>query len=136
MIFIFMIKTLLKISKQNYSTEKSCTVLLPAAFWYDLIHLCLCGILAAMHGFPQLCEVGTFSCGARASRCSGFSRCGARALGHAGFGRCGTQGQQVHSQALEHKLNSCGTWAELLHDMWNLPGPGIEPVTHASCISR
>ena len=28
-------------------------------------------------------------------------------------------------------LSSCGTRAQLLHGMWNLPGPGIEPVSPA-----
>ena len=34
-------------------------------------------------------------------------------------------------RAIEHKLSSCGTWALLLHSMWDLPGPGIEPVSPA-----
>ena len=34
-------------------------------------------------------------------------------------------------QALEHKLNSCGMWAQLLCAMWDLLGPGIEPVSSA-----
>ena len=33
------------------------------------------------------------------------------------------------SQALEHRLTSCGTWAQLLRGMWDLPGPGIEPLS-------
>ena len=37
------------------------------------------------------------------------------------------------AQALEHGLRSCGMWAELPHNMWNLPGPEIEPI---SCTSR
>ena len=35
------------------------------------------------------------------------------------------------SQALEHRLNSCGTWAYLLFGMWDLPGSGIEPMSPA-----
>ena len=30
---------------------------------------------------------------------------------------------------LEHGLNTCGAQAYLLHGMWDLPGPGIEPVS-------
>ena len=41
-------------------------------------------------------------CGAQASHCGGFSYCWAQALGHLGF-NCG-------SQALEHRLSSCGPW--------------------------
>ena len=71
------------------------------------------------------------SCGARASHCGGFSCCRARALGawasvvvaH-GLSRCG-------SQALERSLSSCGTRAQLLHGMWDLPRPGIEPMSPA-----
>ena len=29
-----------------------------------------------------------------------------------------------------HKFSSCA-WAKLLHDLWDLPGPGIEPVSPA-----
>ena len=29
------------------------------------------------------------------------------------------------------RLSSCGTRAQLLHGMWDLPGPGIEPVSPA-----
>ena len=32
------------------------------------------------------------------------------------------------SWALEHRLSSCGARALLLHDTWDLPGPGIEPL--------
>ena len=30
-----------------------------------------------------------------------------------------------------HRLSSCGLWAQLLHSMWDLPRPGLEPVTPA-----
>ena len=50
-------------------------------------------------------------CGARASHCGGFSCYGAQALGAwasvvaaRGLSSCGTQ-------ALEHRLSSCGAWA-------------------------
>ena len=35
------------------------------------------------------------------------------------------------SQALEHRLNSCGTWALLLCGMQDLPRSGIKPVSPA-----
>ena len=35
------------------------------------------------------------------------------------------------SRALERRLSSCGAWAQLFHGMWDLPGPGIEPVSPA-----
>ena len=73
----------------------------------------------------------TLRCDARASHCSGFSHCGAWALGMRasvvvahGLSSCG-------SQALDHRLSSCGAQASLLHGMWDLPGPGLEPVSPA-----
>ena len=33
--------------------------------------------------------------------------------------------------ALEHRLSSCGTRASLLRGMWDLPRPGLEPVSLA-----
>ena len=41
-----------------------------------------------------------------------------------GFSSCG-------SWALERKLSSCGAWTFLLSSMWDLPGPGLEPVSPA-----
>ena len=29
------------------------------------------------------------------------------------------------------RLSSCGSWAHLLHGMWDLPRPGLEPVSPA-----
>ena len=43
---------------------------------------------------------------------------------HVGFSSCG-------SRALELRLSSCGTRAWLLHGMWDLPRPGLEPVSPA-----
>ena len=53
-----------------------------------------------------------FSCYMRASHCSGFSFCRVRALGLMGF-------------------SCCGTPALLPHSMWDLPRPGIEPMSPA-----
>ena len=41
-----------------------------------------------------------------------------------GFSSCGSWG-------LEHTLNSCGAWAKLLRDLWDLPRPELEPVSPA-----
>ena len=35
------------------------------------------------------------------------------------------------SWASERRLSSCGTRAQLLCGMWDLPGPGLEPVSPA-----
>ena len=73
----------------------------------------------------------TLCFGARASHCGGFSCCGARALGVrasvvvvCGLSSCGLW-------ALECRLSSCGPWALLLCGMWDLLGPGIEPMSPA-----
>ena len=71
------------------------------------------------------------SCGARASHCGGPSCCRARALGCAGFIGAGRELSSCGSRALEHRLNSYGAWAQLLHGMWDLPGWGIKPTPPA-----
>ena len=38
----------------------------------------------------------------------------------------------VGARAPEYRLSICGTWASLPSGMWNLPGPGTEPVSPAS----
>ena len=70
----------------------------------------------------------TLPCGAWAPHCGSFSCCGAQALGvwasvvvARGLSSCG-------SQVLEQRLSSCGARASLLRGVWDLPGPGIEPV--------
>ena len=56
-------------------------------------------------------SAGAFSsCGVRASPCRGFPCCRSQALGRSGFSSCGS-----------------GSW--LPHGMWDLPGPGLEPVS-------
>ena len=65
----------------------------------------------------------------RAFHCSGFSCFGSQALGlQTSVGAaCGFS--SYGSRALECWLNSCGTRASLPHNMWDLPGPGIKPVS-------
>ena len=62
------------------------------------------------------------SCGVWASHCCGFCCCGTRTPECLGVSGCG-------SWALEHRLSSCDAQAQLLCSTWNLPGPGIEPVS-------
>ena len=57
-------------------------------------------------------------CGVCVSHCGGFS-CGAQAVG------------AQPSVVVAHGLSICVTWAPLLHGMWDLPRPGIEPVSPA-----
>ena len=74
----------------------------------DVLSLCRCsGLLLA--------AAGAAVCSVQASPCRAFSYRRAQATGHASFRSRG-------SQALEHQLRSCGS-------MWDLPRPGIEPVS-------
>ena len=80
-------------------------------FFFQLIHFIFgCAQSSLLcPGFLQLQQAGaTPCCSGQPSHRSG-SPCH-QALGHVGF-------------------SSCGTWAELLHGMWNLPGPRMEPVS-------
>ena len=79
--------------------------------------------IAASRVFSSCGERGLISsCRTRASHCSGFSCCGAWAQKCVSFSGCG-------SWALEHRLSSCGTRALLSCGLWNLPGPGIKPMS-------
>ena len=106
-----------------------------ASMFFKKIYLFIFGCVGSslLHtGFLQLWREGaTLRCSAQASHCSGFSCRGACALGPrasvvvaGGSGSCG-------SWALEHRLSSCGAQAQLLLGMWDLPRPGIEPVSPA-----
>ena len=81
-------------------------------------------------GFSLVAAIGAIlHCDAWASHCDNLSSGRAQALGPMGFSSCGTWTQSLQSWALRHRLNSCGTEAELLRGMWDLPGPGIKPVS-------
>ena len=54
--------------------------------------------------------------------------CGARALGTWASVVVACRLSSCGSRALKHRLSSCGTRAQLLRGMWDLPGPGLEPV--------
>ena len=76
-------------------------------------------------GFSLVAENGSYS----SLQCAGFSLRWLlllRSMGsrQAGFSSCG-------SRALEPRLSSCGARAQLLRSMWDLPGPGLKPVSPA-----
>ena len=64
----------------------------------------------------------------RASHCGGFSCCGAQALGAQASVVEAHRLSSCGSRALERRLSSCGARAWLLRGMWDLPGPGLEPM--------
>ena len=81
-----------------------------------ILLLATLGLLCFAQAFTNL------HCNVWVSHCSGFSYCGAQALGLVGFSSCG-------SQALEHWLRSCGTGAQFIRGLWNLPRSGIKFVS-------
>ena len=105
-------------SSSTFNTQKSIVVF--CLFVFGCV-----GSSLLCAGFLQLWRVGaTLRCGVRASHCGGFSCCRAQALGTrasvvvaSGVSSCG-------SQAVEHRLSSCGAWALLLHGMWDFPDQG------------
>ena len=84
-----------------------------------VLGLCCCGgfsVVGSSSGYSSLwCACFSLWCllllWSTDSRCVSFSSCG--------------------SWALEDRLDSCGAQAQLLHCMWDLPGPGIESVSPA-----
>ena len=80
-------------------------------FIYLFIYGCV-GPSFLCEGSPQLRQAGaTLHRGARASHYRGLSCCGA--------------------QAQTRRLSSCGARAQLLRGMWDLPRPGLEPMSPA-----
>ena len=82
------------------------------------------GLCCFVRAFLQLQRAGApLPCSGWASHCSGFSCCRAQALG--GWASVGfTWAQQV-------QLIGSRAWALLPRGMWNLPRPGIEPMSPA-----
>ena len=72
--------------------------------------------------------MATLRCGARASHSGGFSCCGAWSLGAQASVVVAHGLSSFGLRALERRLSSCGARASLLRGMWDLPGPGLEPV--------
>ena len=134
------LETFVGIRNSSNHVNSSHTITKGFSSWKNLIysqlflHVCIffsffdcIGSSLLRAGFLQLWQVGaTLCCNARASHCSGFSFCGAWAsvVVARGPSSCG-------SWALELRLSSCGAQAQLLHGMWDLHGPGIEPSSPA-----
>ena len=94
--------------------------------------LVVLGLRCCTRAFSSCTEWGaTLRCGARVSHHSGFSCCGAWALGTQASVVVVHRLSSCGSRALECRLSSCGLRAQLLHGMWDLPRPGLEPVSPA-----
>ena len=73
-------------------------------FFLITLFLAVRGLHCCVRAFSTGGEQGLLSsCNAWASHCGGFSCSGARALRYTSFSR-------YSMWALEHRLNSCGTW--------------------------
>ena len=98
------------------------------SFFWAALGLCCCA-----RALLQLWQAGAIlHYGLRASHCGGFSCCGARALGTRASVVVARRPQSSRaSVVIVCGLSSCGARAQLLCSMWDLPGPGIEPLSPA-----
>ena len=102
-------------------------------FTWSQVFLFVCFNFLAALGL-RCCAWASSSCGT-ILHCVGFSLrwllfqgTGSR---HVSFSSCGTQTQQLWLSGSRAQAYCCGAWAQLLHGMWDLPGPGLEPVSPA-----
>ena len=99
---------------------------------YIILFFWLRWVFIAARGLSLVASSGGYS----SLRCTGFSlrwllllrstgsrRAGSVVVAH-GVSSCG-------SCAVEHRLSSCGARAQSLHGIWDLPGPGLEPMSPA-----
>ena len=99
------------------STEVTCHTYVHQHFFFSGLGFCCC------RAFLYLNERGLLSsCGSRVSHCGDFSCCRVRALRHVDCSRWG-------SQALAHRLSSCGAQPQLLQGLWDLPRSRTEPIS-------
>ena len=84
-----------------------------------VIYFWLCWVFISAHRLSLVKVSRDYSWLQVGAHCGGFSYCGAHALG------------TWASVIAAHGLSSCDTWAQMLHGMWNLPAPGIEPISPA-----
>ena len=101
-------------------------------------HFFFCFVLAALglrcygRAFSSCSEQALlFIAVPRASHYSGFSCCRAWALGARASVVVARRLISCGSWALEHRLSSCGALALLLRGMWDIPRPGVEPISQA-----
>ena len=92
----------------------------------------MCWVFVAVRGLSLVAvSKATVRCGAWTSYWGGFSCCGARAPGVQASVVVVRGLSSRGSRALKRRLSSCGARALLLCGMWDLPGPGLKPVSPA-----
>ena len=113
----------------NISQDPSVKLCGLSFFFFKLINYlfifgCVGSSLLRM-GFLQLWRAGAILCCGAA----GFSLRWLLLLQSTGSRR--TRFSSCVLRALERRLSSCGPRVQLLRSMWDLPGPGLEPVSPA-----
>ena len=89
-------------------------------------------MVVASCGLPPGAEgAATLHRSALASLCDGFSSGRAPAVVSWAAVAAACQLSSCSRWAVQHRLSNFGTQASLLRDMWNLPEPGIKPVSPA-----
>ena len=91
-----------------------------------VLSLCGCAGFSLAVGSGGYCPVAACWLIAAASLAVEHGHSGTRASAFAARGL-----GSYSFQALEHRLDGCGTQAYLLHGMWDLPGSGIKPMSCA-----
>ena len=87
-------------------------------------------VFVAAHGLSLVATSGGYS----PLLCAGFSLWWLlllRSMGsrRAAFSSCGTRAQQLWLTGSRAQAQQLWHWAQLLRNMWDLPGPGIEPLS-------
>ena len=114
------------------STKRKLTIVKVFSLQLFFFFLAVLGLRCCAWAFCSCGERGlrfVALCGA--SHCGGFSCCGVRALGTQASVVVARRLSSCGSRALERRLSSCGAWAQLLRSVWDLPGPGLEPMSPA-----
>ena len=115
--------------KRQGEVERDCNNYYRQKVFFLNFYLCtyfwLCWVFIAARAFLQLQRVGA----TLQLLCAGFSLQWLLLLWSSGSRACRLSGWGFRT--LEHRLRSCGTRAQLLHSMWDLPGTGIKPVSPA-----
>ena len=119
--------------RKNYEVHGKKQFVFILFFWNNFIYFWLCWVIIAAWAFSLVVASGGYPivvvCGLLievASLVAEHGLQGAQAslvVSH-GLSSC-------DSWALEHRLSSGGTQAQLLCDMWDLPGSGTEPMSLA-----
>ena len=100
----------------SYFSSFAFSFLFSCGLFEFFFFLAVLGLRCCTQAFQLWQAEATLHCSVQASHCSGFSCCRAQALGARA------------SVVVARGLSSCGT-RELLRSMWDLPGPGIKPMS-------